>query len=377
MINKILTYNSIDEYGQHIIPVNTISDMCKTASPGYSADILNYVSSMKREPIFYYTLINSVGAEEVWGSNGNGDGFPRAGVSHKSFPSDMGTPDDYGYKTFEYYANFFKHHVNKPDSPKFGKIFFSHYNPIIDRVELIVGLFVDKAKDMIDKIENGEDIAVSMGARVPYDICSICGNKAKTRAEYCTHASEYMNHIVDRNLAEQWSKQLGKVILPGTKVYVINDFPKFFDISYVYKGADKTAFVLGKVARKFHNVDIQLSSELAEAYGINDDWFEKEAGNKTATISKRSAIIKAIPGSSKPISIPTIMQKALSERANNVISTQPFFRHSVLDDLVERCSLSDIFSTMVMSGIHPKPLEFQRIVIMKAGNKGLADNLDK
>ena len=52
----------------------------------------------------------------------------------------MGSLNDYGYKTFEYYAYLFKHHVNKDPKKSFGEIIFSHWNPAIQRVELIVAI---------------------------------------------------------------------------------------------------------------------------------------------------------------------------------------------------------------------------------------------
>ncbi len=66
---------------------------------------------------------------------------------------------------------------------------------------------------------------VSMGCRIDYSVCSICGNKAKTAAQYCAH----INH------------QRGKVFDDGKKVYEINIGPKFHDISAVLNGADKVA----------------------------------------------------------------------------------------------------------------------------------------
>ena len=63
-------------------------------------------------------------------------------------------------------------------------------------------------------------------------MCSICGNRAKSRAFYCVHARE----------------QLGKLYANGQKVSVRNIRPIFFDNSFVTSGADPAAFVLSKVA---------------------------------------------------------------------------------------------------------------------------------
>jgi len=67
---------------------------------------------------------------------------------------------------------------------------------------------------------------------VPYDICSMCGNHAKTRANYCQHM-KYQKLAMDKE---------------GNQVFAINDQPHFHDISRVVKPADRIAFGLAKVA---------------------------------------------------------------------------------------------------------------------------------
>ena len=67
-----------------------------------------------------------------------------------------------------------------------GRVILSCYNPIMHRVEFV--LEIDRAKaaqeghtGLVDSLDNGGNPAVSMGCRVKYDVCSICGNKSKTR----------------------------------------------------------------------------------------------------------------------------------------------------------------------------------------------------
>jgi hypothetical protein len=77
---------------------------------------------------------------------------------------------------------------------------------------------------------------VSMACRVPYDVCSGCGNKARTRDEYCKEASCKFGGC-DNNLT--------KLIKTGSDVHVLhvkNVSPSFFDISNVWRPADRTAF---------------------------------------------------------------------------------------------------------------------------------------
>jgi len=84
--------------------------------------------------------------------------------------------------------------------------------------------------------------------RVPHDICSACGNRAKNRAEYCDHLKNHMTEIMKS----------------GHQVFAINDEPTFFDISRVFKPADRIAYSLRKVA----SIDVKGGAQLAEELGV-------------------------------------------------------------------------------------------------------------
>lgn len=376
---KYVEFDSIDETGQHIIPVNSLYDLNKTAAGSYSPEIMKVISGIQRNPNRYYVVVNALGSYEVWGANRNGDAFPEDALTHISLRTDMGTPNDYGYKTFEYYAKWFRNHVNKPSSPSFGEVVFSHWNPELHRVELILAIDRKKDAETIDAIENGKLVSVSMGTKVPFDICSICGNRAKTRKEYCIHASKYLGEIIAEDLAKKWSIQTGKKILPGTQVYVINTKPRFFDISKVYIGADRTSYVLGKAASKATRVTSSL--DLAEAYEITDDIIDK-----AASVRKAGEIEKEIGGALGPKDVdgqvsktemPDILSKAVKEKVNKSIVAEPILPRELLDGIAKTRSLSSIFSTLLGLGIFPKPVEVQRIVLVHIGKKPLADELDK
>lgn len=101
-----------------------------------------------------------------------------------------------------------------------------------------------------------EGLAVH-NCKVPYDVCSICQHQSKTPKDYCEHARSMMN-----------------TILPdGRKVFVRNPKPRFFDISFVFIGADKTAKVMAKLASKGSQVCMgeycvvpRLSAEVGEMF---------------------------------------------------------------------------------------------------------------
>ncbi len=373
---KYVTFDAFDDYGQHVIPVNSDSDLSKTASSNYASEVANFISSMVKKPSLYYVVINALGSFEVWGVNGNGDSFPEDSLSNLSLRSDLGTPNDYGYKTFEYYAKLFKHHVNKPDSPSYGEVIFSYWNPTMHRVELVVGIDRVKGADIVEAMESGGNVAVSMGCKVPWDECSICGNRAKTRAQYCKHTKTHLNRLVGEDTAAKWSKELGKEILPGTKVHTINRFPKFFDISKVHIGADRTAFVLGKAAAEGDNI---ASVDMAEALGVTDELFDKVANlGKVSEIEKEVGSLGPddIDGRVAKITKAKALGKALRCKMKDVIEDEAPLSNGYLDQISSKFSLGTIIQGMLASGVFPHPREFQRMALVRSGNRRLADELD-
>jgi hypothetical protein len=203
--------------------------MTKVAS-SLSEEISNFIKNHKFDTEKYlYVLINALGAEEFYGPNKNGDSFPEY---YDGKPNLIHDGKDHGYKTFETFAKLYKHHINKDPKKSYGDVLLSIYNPKMHRVELIVRMDRTKAPEECAKVEKGEVLSTSMGTRVPYDVCSICGNKAKTRNQYCYHLKNMMN----------------KILPSGEKVFAINPFPKFFDISMVFVPADVSSRVLKKIA---------------------------------------------------------------------------------------------------------------------------------
>ena len=116
--------------------------------------------------------------------------------------------------------------MNKDPALAKGKVLEAVWNDKAKRVELVVGIDPALDSDAANMLDNGEELCFSMGARLPYDVCTECGNKAKTRAEYCDHLRYQMNQIDPKS---------------GRLIGAINPFPKFFDISRVLIPADKTA----------------------------------------------------------------------------------------------------------------------------------------
>ena len=202
----------------------------KTAS-----EASEWAKSVKPQPGKTYILVLALGASEWYGPNRNGDGFSEDWLRKK-------------YKTFETDATVFRSHVNKDPAKGFGKVVKSFYNEDMHRVELVLEIDNDKAPDIVEKINNGEQVAVSMGCRIKWDVCSICSNKAPKRDDYCDHAKFQLNDILP----------------DGRIVFVDNPDPTFFDISVVWRPADRTGYMLKKVAYDQSLPFVGSSAEQAE-----------------------------------------------------------------------------------------------------------------
>jgi hypothetical protein len=180
---------------------------------------LDFSRSVRSKPGSTFILVLAMGASEFYGPNRNGDAFLESELKKH-------------YKTFETNAHVFKSHVNKDPAKSIGRVEKAFYNDEMHRVELILELFDSKCPEVVSKIRDNQDVAVSMGCRIKYDVCTICGNKAATRADYCKHLKYEMNEIYP----------------DGRIVAAENPSPNFFDISVVFRPADKTGYMMKKVA---------------------------------------------------------------------------------------------------------------------------------
>lgn len=234
-----------------------------------AAEIDDFVKDIKVRDGFFYLHINAMGAGEYYGSNRNGDYFPEAQLIrwHKTFETSP--------------AHLFRHHVNKDPAKAIGKVIFSYYNHRMHRVELIVEASKTLAADEYYKItELGQYPATSMACNTPFDVCSICGNKAHSRNEYCNHLTTQLNTLYP----------------DGRKVMALNLGPlKFFDISIVIRPADITSSVLEKVA---NHQGVISSVEAALADGV--EYQERQEpvlpGIKKEAVEKLADLIKQVDG---------------------------------------------------------------------------------
>lgn len=251
------------------------------------------VAELRPEKGYSYIHLISLGAGESVGSNRNGDYF-----NEKSAEFELPEPKN-GKKLIklagglqEYHKMFKKGHVfanHNNDDPKksIGEIVAETYNEPMRRGELIIKVAHGPVWDKdLEKLANGDPLSFSMACRVPFDICSICGNQARTRQDYCSHLSDNMTMITKE----------------GHQVFAINDRPDFFDISKVFRPADRTAWSLRKVASAKPS-----GVELAESYGLIDtvsdikvDQTKQAIADKFAEMEKQ---IEMVPATSKSLAL--------------------------------------------------------------------------
>jgi len=400
------------ERGPAAIPLFTSADAYfeKVAAPTLLSEVVKYIDTLRPRPDAQYTLLNAMGAGEFWGSNVNGDFFPEAALIHAPdgwtgnplVDKEKARSWAYGFPTF-YYAHPYAHHRNQDSTRAFGEVELAVWNPRMKRVELVARIDKDKCEKfggvpVWDKIKAGQFPDVSMGCKVPYDTCSICldwdkYNKAIASFQPGKHASpgaaalEYHRNLKQKNgtgirglsitrrdYCDHARDSMNRILSDGRKVFVYNDYPRFFDISYVFIGADKTAKVMMKIAgdaKKFWTVP---SVELAEKLG----YVEEEAQEKTASAveSFHAFLRKDAKQKSSEITKNVTPSQFAGKAVPALAAGEPDLPKGVLDAIASR-PLGEGLSTAATLGIVLRPREFQRVVLVHAGRGNLADDLDR
>ena len=342
---KLLSSN-VDDDNHVSLSLEDGSNFIKVASKrDLPKQVDEAIKNMVRKKDHSYVLVTAMGDGETWGSNKNGDFFPHEALlgmqnspvqginseKDERLRSDMALKPRYA--TFED-AHFFKHHRNKIEhDPHFGYVPHAFWYPKMRTVLLIIGVDRTKAPDIADRIDNNELIAVSMGAKLPWDQCSICGQKNKSTFKYCDHLKGYMN----------------KTLPDGRKVYAKNLFPRFFDISNVNKPAFLAGMQLEKIAG---HGDIEFSIDLAEYYDIG-------RFDKYAETEKKAVLYKQIPAH---------VEGAIAR----VSATEKDLPEHILKDLA-KLNPSEAWGALTHAGIIAKPNEFAYILMKHEGRDDLAD----
>jgi len=350
-VGKILEYDARLRGGEPrsflVDPYYGQGNLIKEA--GALSDALRYALSLQPIPGKTLVLVVAVTADEYYGDNRNGDSFPENPVPGFVEPGQELLKH---YHSFEE-ANNYMHHVNKDPNKRVGRVHKAFYNHPMHRVELIIRVNNSKAGRVVERIADGEYPAVSMGCKIKFDVCKICRNKSPSQAQYCKHLKDYMGQIY-----------------PGTnqKAAAYNPAPRFFDLSWVLRPADRTGYMLKKVAFDGGSLpyEIRSSASLAE--------YVDHANRKSAELRKASDITKIVQGraiDAKEDGSGLSAQQAKQLR-QMLCQTGPSLMansSAISDDAVEYMgnnhTFSQVLSTLANAGILLTTPEFVKLVFVK------------
>lgn len=300
MIYKEIAVSDFQHSDIFLLKEGKLEKRASVAMEEIANEAKKFIDSLEPTEEKFYCLVVALGAGEYWGPNRNGDYFKEEDLIKS-------------YKTFEE-GHVFRLHENKDPNKALGRVLKAFWNDRMKRVELILEVDRVKAHDILNRLMNNETVDVSMGCKVEYDVCSVCGHKSRTRAEYCDHLKYSMK----------------KMLPDGTRVYAINPNPKFFDISFVRRGADPTAKVLLKVAE-----DESVAAMLPKQ-------------------EKVSEMHKEIPAEHVQL-IDKLINKGLVTR--EFILRRPMIGHLILNRILSHLTPEELLSGALSLGLFFKPEE--------------------
>ncbi len=369
----------IDKYALCSLEVPEVlqpGDKVKTA--GAQPAVQTILDSLERDPKYTYALCNAMGDSWFYGSNSNADWYgynPHLdfnGLTHAW--SGIGTDVEadrlqakdwpYGYPCF-YQATVYAHHRNHdPVNLGFGDVQFAYYNPVMKRVELLMRIFNEVANQkghgsLLQRIHENQRCDVSMGARVPFDLAECCTDWEAVKSAWATYDPRKHKHpgvailayhrgvrpirglAVTRNdYCSCFRAARNRVMPDGAKRFVYNDFPRFFDISIVHVGADRTAKVywfLG--ASKTYGPSINLG-------GLLDTLLDQ----------KVASMDKSIEG-------------AVATVIGDEATTPEIDFTAILGDNTKPSGIKELLSTAAALGILLTPGEFASLVLPALSSK--------
>ena len=223
----------------------------------------------------------ALGDSEAFPMNRNGDLFTKKAC------------ETY-YDTFVKHGHVFEHHRNKDPKKAIGEIKAAAYNPDMHRIELYIWADNEKAHDHLERLEKTGEVSFSMACTVPNDRCSVCGAIRERPG--------------DKSECDHIKYSLGKIAEDGTQIGTYNDEPKWFDISFVGRPADRIAWNLKVASAMPEELTIRNSVKQAEieGYSLPDDIaIESDSAKRKLVVMKKlasaySKLDSWISGGTKP-----------------------------------------------------------------------------
>jgi len=302
-----------------------------------SPETAKFVNKLANDdPNSTYQIVIPIGIGDSWGINFRGDLVYRDQMI-PDVNSEAYRNRPYGYPTFKS-GHFFAHHRNKPAKghPILGDVPFVTLNPKMQWIELVVRAHLPSVEEhhpeLLSQIISGA-FPVSMGLLAIADVCLKCGNVRKGPT------SRPCKHIMPPSRGGE----LGKIYKDGSVAGMSNIQPRFFDISFVNRGADSIGFSLKKVA------DAEPARDEQEMITI------RRALN---TMKQKGVLekIKKIPKKDDPGELEKFskIKKALAALARE----EPDIDPTALMKQAKAGGLG-LLDAMAMSGILLRPHEFQ------------------
>lgn len=340
---KLIELNEFSDHSEPVVQLIRLHEYNRFGHVKVASEALDYIKNVKPIPGKTVILVLAMTAGEFYGNNRNGDAWPERPL--RVGPTEITAEDvlPKHYHTFETNANVFQHHINKDPAKSIGQVLKAFYNWPMHRVELLLALDNDRAEDHVQRIERGEFPAVSMGCKVKFDVCSLCGNKAPSRKDYCDHARD----------------QLGELLSNGKRVFVWNPSPKFFDISLVRRPADRLGFMMKKVAEAVP--EIYSSANLGEHV--------EDTSRKVAAFRKLSLIHKILSGQIGATKTDGgdvhVLKQFADQVARPAAATMPPLSDAAIQQLIAYRP-AEVLSTLSSMGIVLTTPEFIRFFIRQA-----------
>jgi hypothetical protein len=360
-----------------------------------------FISRLRPDPKYMYTLVNAMGYSEYFGPNSNTDWYgynehldfngllhvPEKCDHHGEFENWRTDPRvqarvakswPYGFPSF-YGATVYAHHKNHdPATLGFGDVIFATENDPMKRIELVMRIDTALAAKrghsaLLDRIQRGERTDVSMGCKVPFDFCSICTDWDQVKKAWKGYDRKRHPHpgtailvyhktvkpirglaITQADYCEHMVGSRGKVRPDGRKVYVFNDFPRFFDISVVWVGADRTARVMWFLSA--HKVEKGQRSSF-------DDLL-KTAASREPALTKVANVSSPSPaqGQSKTAEMEKEIKGGLMRKVHLCADSEMELPFGVMAPFTQMFGLKTLLSTLAGMGVALRPNEFHMLV---------------
>lgn len=214
----------------------------------------------------------TMGAEEDYGPNRNADSASREAL-RKYHP------------TFMKYGCIYREHRNTdPEKFGIGVVKIAAYNEREHRGELFFWVDKDKAPDIYKSAKENKELSWSMSMRLPFDRCSVCDNKARSRRQYCADLTQHKLRMVPGHNKIAYARN--------------EDDVKFYDLSEVKKRADRLATYLSytfgdehqKAASEFD--DVVGGADWADFYGHSEDLITLFSTAERSMLAKTAAALQ-------------------------------------------------------------------------------------